>query len=294
MIPPFTLGTVQLGMAYGTVVANALPDEETVNAVFDLAWNAGLTCFDTHRAYGIAEDRIGAWMAKGGHVPQLVSKLPLLQGATGDDAEALVLRHLGTTRATLGRVPELYLVPLPELSKPEVLKTVRAQVEAGALGGFGSSVYAPDEAMAAMDIPGLKALQIPANLLDRRFATAGALARAQELGVAVFARSVYLQGALLMQPDALPPHMQPAATPLKALRDLAAEAGIPFEALAIAGVGREPGITSVILAGVTPAQLRQSLDWAAVPVPAEILAAARALVPELPAEVIDPRIWPQP
>ena len=49
-----------------------------------------------------------------------------------------------------------------------------------------------------------KSIQIPVNALDRRAIHSGLLRRLKTKGVEIHARSVFLQGLLLMQPTELP------------------------------------------------------------------------------------------
>ncbi|MFZ0694771.1 MAG: aldo/keto reductase, partial [Alphaproteobacteria bacterium] len=58
-----TLGSAQLGMAYG--VANTLgqPTEAEAFRILDRAVELGINTIDTARTYGTAEQWIGKWLA---------------------------------------------------------------------------------------------------------------------------------------------------------------------------------------------------------------------------------------
>lgn len=55
----------------------------------------GIACFDTARNYGEAEHRIGAWLARGGKRPLLISKAPAFVGVAIDDAPEFLRRKFG-------------------------------------------------------------------------------------------------------------------------------------------------------------------------------------------------------
>ena len=116
------------------------------------------------------------------------------------------------------------------------------------------------------------------------------MAELKRLGVEVHARSVFLQGLLLMDAGALPARLQAAASPLSAVHARIAAAGrSPLQA-AISFVLDRPEI-DVALVGVTS---RSEL--------AQIIAAAAAPSPDLDWNacalhdpfILTPSLWPQP
>ena len=62
----------------------------------------------------------------------------------------------------------------------------------------GVSVYAPEELEALEPCMRLELVQLPLSIIDRRFVSSGWLTRLQRAGTRVHARSVFLQGLLLM------------------------------------------------------------------------------------------------
>ena len=57
-----SLGTAQLGAAYGIANKDGIPSSETVNEILALALNAGVRHIDTAPIYGEAEERIGRFI----------------------------------------------------------------------------------------------------------------------------------------------------------------------------------------------------------------------------------------
>lgn len=288
---PLMLGTVALGLVYGDVVRTTLPSEAEARAVLQAAWDAGIDAIDTARVYGVAEERIGRWMADSGRRPRIITKVPRLTDRDGAEVDALLAQSL----ATLG-VPSVEgcLVHWwDDLSVPAVAGALRRAVDDGRIGGFGASVYAVADALAAMELPGLTLLQMPASLLDRRAAEAGVLARAADRGVRVYARSVYTQGILFVDPDTLPVHFDALRPVLRRLRALSAESGIPLAALALREIVDQPGITAAVLGLTRPGEVADAVAALAVAVPADVLAEARALTAGLPEAVVNPAFWPR-
>ena len=113
-------------------------------------------------------------------------------------------------------------------------------------------------------------------------------------GVAVFVRSVYLQGLLAMPESDVPPRLQGLVPTRRRLESLAREAGLALTELAVRGMLGQEGVTCV-LAGVETRD--QLLDNIALfnrgPLPADLLAAVDAAVPTLPEAWLTPSMWPE-
>lgn len=75
-----TLGTVQLGLPYGSLELKQPPRAERTRALLDAAWASGVSALDKARAYGRAEDRIGDWLGRrrSQPSPMLINKLAAL------------------------------------------------------------------------------------------------------------------------------------------------------------------------------------------------------------------------
>ena len=68
----------------------------------------------------------------------------------------------------------------------------------------GVSIYQPSELEGILSVGDVDLVQSPISVLDRRLITSGWLERLSDNGVEVHARSVFLQGLLLMSADQRP------------------------------------------------------------------------------------------
>lgn len=291
-VPPITLGTVQFGMPYGLGVARDGIDEPSVHTILDEAWARGIRCLDTARGYGEAEARIGRWLRK--HAPTrrpfVVSKFPRL---TAVESASAVEQALDLSRRDLGleRI-DLYLAHRgADLLRPGVADALRTAVAAGKIGAFGASIYGPEEAAGLLEIQGLAALQLPLSLANTAAAESGLLGAAARRGVAVFARSVFLQGLLLSDPRTLDPFFSGACAALGRLEDLARKAGTTRAALAMAAVSALPAVASIVIGVDSAAQLVETLAAHPNVLDRETLAAALSIGQTFPPEIADPRRW---
>jgi aryl-alcohol dehydrogenase-like predicted oxidoreductase len=200
VISRLALGTAQLGMSYGIANTTGKPEIETAQQIVSECWHAGIRYFDTAQAYGDGEVVLGRALRHIGvsSEARVVSKLPpTLQT---DSVEAI----LNSLRVSLDRLglERLWGVLLHREEQLDYWNgSVSEAFDLARRGGLvdrvGVSVYSPQRALQALQIPGLDVLQVPANLFDRRMREAHVFAKASAKGVAVFIRSIYLQGLAL-------------------------------------------------------------------------------------------------
>lgn len=296
---PLTLGTVQLGLAYGVANETGLPDEMDARAILDAAVAAGICTVDTAPIYGLAEARIGRWLAaRNDHATiRIVTKIPAMP--TMADARKRC-EHidfaLDKSITALGRQPlDLVLVHRGEnLLNPTVLAHLQAAQRDGQITAFGASVYTAGVALQLMRSVPLAALQVPLSLVDRRMISAGVTALAQKLGVRVFARSIFLQGAMLMAPDRLPAHLAPLGPVIVALSRVLSDAGLTLSEAALIAVRDTPGVDSVVIGVERAEQLKSHLAAVRLPpLSADLDEAIRSIVEPIPTAVLDPSNWPR-
>ena len=186
------LGTAQLGMPYGIANRTGKPDLAAARSIVDTAWDAGIRYFDTAQAYGDSESVLG--QALENRDAAIITKLPpKLENVSQHLRESL--RRLG--RATIWGVLLHREEHLEQWNGPVGQALASAKAD-GLVAHIGASVYSPEKALKALEMKSLDALQVPANIFDRRMSRAGVFRKAAERGVTIFVRSVYLQGLALL------------------------------------------------------------------------------------------------
>lgn len=290
-----TLGSAQFGLPYGIANSAGQPSERDVFAILDHAFDAGITTIDTARAYGSSELRIGHWLAaRRPASAHIVTKVPALPKAPSDERRGAVNRHLAASMKALGTEP-LALVLVHEetdLLDPHIVNALQSAVAQRRIGGFGASAYRPDVAAQLIETLPIAALQVPASIVDRQFERAGIFAAAAARGIAVFARSIFLQGALLARPDLLPAHLAPLSRLVEHLHLIAWETERSLAEILIPPMRDIPGVTSLVLGIDRADQLAPHLlAMGAASLPASILQQVQQAVGALPPGIIDPSNW---
>jgi aryl-alcohol dehydrogenase-like predicted oxidoreductase len=205
MISRLALGTAQFGLPYG--IANKIGQIAPVNVarILGHARSMGLMTLDTAIAYGESECRLGnvgvaEW--------QIVTKLPPIPGACSDVARWAQESVLGSLqRLKIERLYGLLLHRSFDLMGDRgdaVYDALLALKEQGRTAKIGVSVYDPEELDAISPRYRLDLVQAPFNVVDRRIETSGWLERLNSAGIEIHARSIFLQGLLLMDAASRP------------------------------------------------------------------------------------------
>ncbi|MGH8616802.1 MAG: aldo/keto reductase [Burkholderiales bacterium] len=225
------LGTVQFGLDhYGISNVWGKPGPEEVDRILGVARAAGVQVLDTAHAYGDSETVLGRCLSAE-HPFRIVTKTVPLD--TDRVTAADVQRVIDAFRVSLDRLrqPRVYgllthharnLLAAGGERLMEALAALRTQ---GLVQKVGVSVYDQSELDAVLDRFPVDIVQLPFNVLDQRLLAGGALERLKRAGVEVHARSVFLQGLLLMEPDGLDAHFHAARDPLRRLHAFAQARG---------------------------------------------------------------------
>ena len=193
------LGTAQFGLPYGVANHAGQIGAEDAAAILAAARVGGIDTLDTAVAYGESETRLGEI---GVMDLRVVTKIPPIEAGVVD-AHAWVLDSIVGSLGRLGlvRCHGVLLHRAHDLAGPHGDAARSALEEAKAQGyvdKIGVSIYDPEELETLSRHLPLDLIQAPFNVLDRRLAESGWLARLKEGGTEVHTRSVFLQGLLLM------------------------------------------------------------------------------------------------
>ncbi|WKE66734.1 aldo/keto reductase [Gallaecimonas kandeliae] len=269
------LGTVQFGLDYGIAHDHSRLSDEALAALLEEAYSAGIHCLDTAQLYGDAEARLGRLMTR----PfALVTKIP---GWTAPgQAETLLRQSLSSLRrpqveAVLLHRPEILLANPASYTELTRLKDV------GLCGAIGVSVYEPAQLEAILSRYPIDWVQLPLNPLDQRFLPL--LPILKDRGIRVHARSLYLQGLLLMPPAARPAWVR--QHPALAAWD--AQPGAPLQKALDFAAG-QPQVDGWVLGVQNLAQLQGVLEAASQARPQSLAALACN-----DGQLLNPSLWPK-
>ena len=282
------LGTVQFGLRYGIANVHGQPTQTEVNTIIAAAAEGGIRMLDTAATYGESETVLGrALKATGlGNTMKVVSKVAVMPAEiTWEEARSHIRKSLENSLANL-QVDSLYALLFHREADFRFFSVLEELVKEGKLQYAGCSLdgYVPE------GIEHATAVQVPGNVLDRRFLSF--TREAHQRGTKVFDRSVYLQGMLLMPQEKIPVHLQELVPYRLKLESLAGELGISASELYMRYLLSIPEIDGVLTGVDTVDQLKNNMAVAHQgPLPDGILERIQTIVPELPERLIRPSKW---
>jgi len=289
---PLTLGTVQLGMPYGIANASGQPDLQQGRQILQTALALGFEYLDTAPTYGTSEETLGKLLPEVDRAGRahVISKIPSgLPPARWEQQLTASLSRL--------RQPSLHSWLLHDETDfarfdAAAEEMITAAQSAGRIGAFGVSCYSVEVARAATQPSLVTALQVPANVFDRRFLDA----RLAREDVFIFVRSVFLQGLCLMTPEQVPPRLPGAVEGVRLLQHYCRDLAISPQAFCLHYVNhRLRGRRHSLVLGVeTAAQVEDLAQAMSTRCPADaVFQEWERLWPHSPPEMINPSLWPQ-
>jgi aryl-alcohol dehydrogenase-like predicted oxidoreductase len=270
------LGGAQFGLSYGATNATGA---KAGAAVLEIAAAGGIDLIDAAAAYGDAEAALGA-LGAASRFGLITKTLPFrAAGSAG-----AVIARLEQSFALLGaqHLAAVLVHHAGDLAGPEGvalwahLTGLKAQ---GRVGAIGFSAYLDDDTVGLARRFAPDIVQLPASLLDQRPAATGVLAALADLGVAVHARSIFLQGRLLADAPG------PGADAIGDVRRRLAAAGVSPMSAALGWIAAQPAIDAAVVGVTTADELDailqaapvRGLDWPAFAIGDEA--------------ALDPRMW---
>ena len=260
-ISEMMLGTVQLGLSYGINNQKGMPTYEESAAILQTALDLGICAFDTARAYGKSEEVLGRFFSASPAEKTIITKV-IFPNETKDEVASSLFAQVKDSTKTLG----LEKLPFVMLHREDYLVTYGDALtdalwelkKEGLVGGVGVSFSDKSRMNALLDTDLFDCIQIPQNIFDNRELTDGTLRALAARDIAVFIRSVYLQGLFFRDTDTLPPKLAVAKPTLDKLHALADKNGLSMSQMALAYIRDGEGISSLVLGCETVEQLCDS------------------------------------
>ena len=206
-ISKIAIGTVQFGLNYGVANFEGKTSGAEVEKILRYAQLKGAEVLDTAIHYGDAESLLGAIGVRDW---KILSKLPSIDfkdfscnsidKAVYESLERLGVDHLyglhlSKAADLLGPEGALIFNQLSKLKNEKVIQKI------------GVSFYSSDELNKVLSIYDLDVCQIPVNIFDRRFLD-NDLELLKSRSIEIHARSIFLQGLLLISSEIRPTKFQ--------------------------------------------------------------------------------------
>ena len=298
-----TLGTAQLGMAYGIANRTGCPSADEGRAIVRSALSKGVAWFDTARTYGSSERRLGQELAAAQPTAvMIVTKLgPLADYPDNAEAsviaqavDASVFRSCHALRRQCIDVMMFHVSSDMFRWRGAAADHLAELVHEGVIGELGVSVYTPEEAVRCMADACITHIQIPFNILDARWLhPAFQAAVGSRPDLKIHARSVFLQGLLTSDHTIWPKWFARSQDVVSQVAALRAALGRKSAAdLCMAYVAAFPWVSTMVLGVERAAQLDELLMLSAEPsLSQEEVRRVQDAFRDIPDRLLNPSRW---
>jgi aryl-alcohol dehydrogenase-like predicted oxidoreductase len=284
------LGTAQFGMNYGIQGAQK-PTKADIYKILGHAVNNGIDTLDTASGYGDAESILGDFMNDTSHQFDIISKLSydIFQNlptseymkTASDSLETSLLRmHLPKLKGLLFHNPN-YLYDVNAIGALQYLK------HSGLTDHIGVSVYSPQDAEYALNI-GMDMIQLPVNIFDRRF---DLFLENAGKDIKIFARSIFLQGLLLMDISEVEKKLPLAVDYVKRFYELCSNYPYSRREIAFSYLKKKKGVHTIVFGVDNLDQLKENMEAFHQTVPTEIVDEIATQFENISETIVSPLNW---
>lgn len=198
------VGTANFGLVYGAVNVNGRLCDAKLNQIMKVAKHSSVTTFDTAQGYGDSEERLGLFL---NDETQVITKIGV---SLKKHSVAPSLRQLLKESLRRLRCDQIYAVLLhhPEVlvgqNGAAIVRELQHLKDEGLVKKVGISIYDPEILNDIIKLFHLDIVQLPFNIFDRIAYLTGWAEKLKQQDIEIHARSVFLQGILLMDQNKLP------------------------------------------------------------------------------------------
>jgi aryl-alcohol dehydrogenase-like predicted oxidoreductase len=134
------------------------------------------------------------------------------------------------------------------LSNPRTSEhLVKELLELELISSWGVSLYEPEELSKVLEVANPNYIQAPVNVLDRRFLDVNITELLMAAGISLQARSIFLQGLLLMPADQQPAYFTEWYSLLESCRKVAHEQEVSVLSLALNFVNEHRAVDRLVV-----------------------------------------------
>lgn len=266
------LGTVQFGVNYGISNLSGQTGGEEVAEILAVAQRNGIRVIDTAALYGSSEEVLGNELPAE-HQFKLVTKTIRFDTDRITSADASLLEQTFIHSLKKLRCSSVYGLMIHNVADvfaqggDRLMNSLVELKKNGLVAKIGVSVYTAEQIETVLERFEIDLIQLPVNVLDQRLLHGGQLTRLKRAGVEIHARSTFLQGLLLMEPNTLPNYFDAVKPHLVRYHEYLLRSGVtPVKA----ALGFVTGLDEidVVICGVNNHQQLEELCAATTPIPA--------------------------
>lgn len=281
-------------MNYGVANKTGQPGYETAKSIVQEAWENGLREFDTAQAYGQSEKILG----------QIIKDLNIT-----DEARIITKLSPDTDQLDVSALNKAVKISMDNLGVESIYgmmlhredmldfwgkglgKNLMEIVDSGRVKHIGVSVYSPGKAIQALNTKSISMVQLPTNILDRRFERAGVFDFAKKAGKTIYIRSIFLQGLLLLGKKELTPNILMASPVLETMNKLCDELLLSQREIAIGYIKKATQTAKIVFGAEKPGQVKENIQSFMKNYDESLVDKVRDNFTDIDPKILNPSLW---
>jgi aryl-alcohol dehydrogenase-like predicted oxidoreductase len=251
------LGGATFGNAYG-VTNSRNPEGTEAGEIVRDALMGGFVGVDTAPSYGDSETVLGSQNLKGQEVFTKISQQYLCDGLS----EAVRNVEISISRLRINKLSGLTFHSSSDFlrNKTISLDLIETLLQMDLIDSWGISLYSPSEIDAIFEIQPPNYFQAPVNIVDRRFLSEQVITQMREGSVRLQARSLFLQGILLENPNNLPKYFSPWVGTLNRYQNFSSSMGVSMLSLSLCTILQSEFVHRAVVGVNSKTQLAEILE----------------------------------
>lgn len=219
------IGAAQFGLDYGVSNTEGITPIAEVAKILQQAESLGIELIDTAPAYGDSEAVLGSCI-QDRRCFKIMTKTPFFDKGVIREQDVAHLRKTFISSLRNLKQSSTYGLSIHHADDlfaadgQRLWKSMEALKDEGLVKKIGVSVYNAEQIDEAVKRYAVDLVQIPVNIFDQRLLKSGHLKKLKDRQIEIHARSILLQGLLLMEPSQLPPYLSRAVPYLQKYHDL--------------------------------------------------------------------------
>jgi len=210
LFPNIVIGTAQFGLDYGIANQSGKMQLSEAESILNFAKRNGIRSIDTAISYGETESILGSIGISEFDIFTKLPEVPLNNSEVAPWIESEIQKSLA--RLKISQLQGVLLHRPRQLegkNGPEIFRFLSHLKDSKVIRRIGVSIYAPIELVSVLNKFEIDFVQAPLSLVDNRIEQDGWVEKLNNLGIEVHARSIFLQGLLLMKKNQIPAKFKP-------------------------------------------------------------------------------------
>ena len=252
MYQKIVLGTAQFGMNYG--ISNQVGKIKTTNItkILNFLKKENINLIDTANNYKKSEKEIGKYCKKYKKKFNVITKYSA--------SKISIQEQLNLTKSNLGYYPNTILAhSYKDYINRDYQIEIKNIKKKYPIKYYGVSLYNPNELYKVLEVDTPDIIQVPCNILDKRFLSKKILKILKNKSIKLHTRSIFLQGLLFMKPTQIFKKFKGVKRKFNKILEISTKENISISELSLLWLFKKKEIDKIIIGIDSLSHLQKNL-----------------------------------